>query len=328
MSLCLIFLFFLCKTILGQNYSFVQNKMGSPFVITISALDTTSLSYVVNQSFSLVDSFNAIFSDYMADSELNKLNVSPANVWIPISKPLCDLIHQSQMAANKSSYAFDITIGQCTKIWRQARKKNNLPNNDSIEYHKKHIGSKAYTLNEKDCVIRKNNSVFSFDLGGIAKGYIAQKVSEFLTKNGFPRNLIDAGGDMVAGDAPIGKSYWRIGLEFPAQEGKIGKTIAIKNQAIATSGSTYQFIESNNQISSHIINPKTGRGMSHTNNVTVIAKNGADADWLATACSVLKISKAKNLIGRIKNTSLIIAENKAHLKLIEAGDKIIYINKK
>ena len=84
----------------------------------------------------------------------------------------------------------------------------------------------------------------------------------------------------------------------------------LQNQAVATSGDLYQSVEINRKTYSHIVNPKTGLGLTHRRNITVIAPDGAQADWLATACSVLSIKKAIKLVKKYPNVELLILENR------------------
>ena len=80
--------------------------------------------------------------------------------------------------------------------------------------------------------------------------------------------------------------------------------------AVATSGDIYQYVELNGKKYSHIVDPKTGIGLTHQRNVTAIAKDGTTADWLSTACSVLSIKQSMRLIKKIKGAALLITENK------------------
>ena len=85
------------------------------------------------------------------------------------------------------------------------------------------------------------------------------------------------------------------------------KTVHLKNAAVSTSGDTEQFVEIGGKRYSHIIDPRTGYGVTQQRNVTILAKDGAAADWLATACSILPIRRAKKLV-RKEKASLLIAE--------------------
>jgi thiamine biosynthesis lipoprotein len=146
------------------------------------------------------------------------------------------------------------------------------------------------------------------DFGGIVKGFAAQEVVNILTKNGLPNCLVDAGGDLAVGKKSDG---WKIAISMPASDKKMmPRYLSLQNQAVATSGDMYQFLEHEGKRYSHIVNPKTGLGLTHQRNITVIAPDGAQADWLATACSVLPIRKALRLIKKYPNTALLILENK------------------
>ena len=294
------------SALFAQKFTFSQVKMGSEMFISIDAQDTTGLATSIYEAYLLADSLIMIFSDYDPESELSNINRAPANKPIKISGELTTLLKISQKACYLSKGAFDITLGKLTRAWRLTSKSGKYTHPDTISWYKNHTGCAQYIINQDENTLVKKTDQFYFDLGGIAKGYIAQKISEFLTKQGWGSHLIDAGGDMVAGDAPSGKCGWKIALEIPQSEHLERKVLCIKNQAVATSGSTYQHYIKDNTIVSHIILPKTGLGINNTQNVTVITSSGTDADWLATACSILYGKKAKNLITRIPESSLII----------------------
>ncbi|HUQ97670.1 MAG TPA: FAD:protein FMN transferase, partial [Chitinophagaceae bacterium] len=97
------------------------------------------------------------------------------------------------------------------------------------------------------------------------------------------------------------------------------------NRAVATSGDVYQFTEHNGKRYSHIINPKSGYGITFQRNVTVIAPDGATADWLATACSILPIRKAKQLVKKYKGAVFIGVLKKGKLKFYKTPDWNRYI---
>ena len=134
------------------------------------------------------------------------------------------------------------------------------------------------------------------DLGGIAKGYVAEKVVSFLRENGITAALADAGGDITCSNPPPGKKAWTVGINLPESKTELlTETVDIRNAAIATSGDLYQFMEYKGKKYSHIVDPRTGYGVPFQRNVTVIAPDGATADWLATACSILPLEQSKKL---------------------------------
>jgi thiamine biosynthesis lipoprotein len=135
------------------------------------------------------------------------------------------------------------------------------------------------------------------DLGGIAKGFVAQKVVSFLQAHGVSSALADAGGDMACSQPPPGKKGWTVGINVPESTTEIlPQTIQISNSAIATSGDLYQYMEHEGTRYSHILDPRTGYGVPFQRNVTILAPDGATADWLATACSILSLRQCKKLV--------------------------------
>ena len=167
-------------------------------------------------------------------------------------------------------------------------------------------------IHKKKLKIRFNTEGVLLDFGGIVKGYAAQEAVRILTESGFPSCFADAGGDLAFGSFPINQKHWSIGVTLPNEENILfERFLSFENLAIATSGDMYNFVEINGIRYSHIVNPKTGMGITHQRNVTVIAKDGATADWLATACSVLEPNEAIKLVKHSVEAEVLIVENQS-----------------
>ena len=290
-----------------QKFTFQRPKMGSPFVITVFADDSVAILPVIDKAFRRVDTLNQIFSDYLATSEINTV-CQKINIWQPVSSDLYQLMHISENAYKMSGGAFDITVGKIVKIWRTARKTKTMPTKPILQSALRKTGFKNIEIDKKTPKIRFYTEGVLLDFGGIVKGFAAQEVVDILTKNGLPNCLVDAGGDLTMGTKAGG---WQIAINLPNSEQKmLPRYLSLQNQSVATSGDMYQFFEHEGKRYSHIVNPKTGLGLTHQRNITVIAPDGAQADWLATACSVLPIRKAMRLIKKLPNTALLILENK------------------
>ena len=120
--------------------------------------------------------------------------------------------------------------------------------------------------------------------------------------------LVDAGGDLAVGNKPDNDD-WQIAISVPQSDvALMPQMLNLKNQAVATSGDMYNNVSFEGKRYSHIVNPKTGMGLTHQRNVTIIAPSGDLADWLATACSVLPIKKAMQLVRKYPNAELLILE--------------------
>ena len=289
--------------------------MGSPFMIVLYGNDSLQAVDLAKQSFKLVDSFNNIFSDYLNSSELMQLNASAGtHSVVKVSLALLDILLLSKIAFEKSDGAFDITVGPLVKLWRSARKTNQFPSAKKIDAAKNLTGFNKLIIDTVNKKVTLTETGMSLDLGGIAKGWIAQKVIDFLGSKNITIALADAGGDIAMSAALPNSKGWSIGVNVPeSKEELLEKSLLIQNKSVATSGDAYQFIEHEGKRYSHITDPQTGYGVTFQRNVTVIANDGATADWLATACSILPIKKAKKLAVKMKAEVLIAEDKNEHI---------------
>lgn len=279
-----------------RKFHFVQTKMGSPFNLIIVTADSLKAQQLSNNCFTLIDSFSHIYSDYDSSSELSKLSINADNGFQTCSPALWDLLLISRQAYEKSLHAFDISIGPLSFLWRSKRKRRLFPDSATVIATKENVGLDKLLWNDSLHQILIPNKNMRLDLGGIAKGYIAQKVIDYLHQNGIDAALADAGGDISMGKEALRNLGWLVGVNVPETTDELmSRKLLLTNCSVATSGDAYQYIEHDGFKYSHIIDPRTGYGVSYQRNVTVIAKDGATADWLATACSILSINESKKI---------------------------------
>ena len=303
-----------------KRFQFTENKMGSTFSIILYCDDSTKASALSKECFALVDSMNNIFSDYAATSEVGKLASMPVVKDQKVSDELIEVIRLSKHAWQRSGKSFDVTIGSLTQLWRKAKKENRFPTEEEIKNAKRAAGFKNVTYDIFVKTISFNTPGLRLDFGGIVPGYVAQKVLDHLKTRNINIALVDASGDIIMSDPPPGKEGWLVGINLPESENELwDKKLEIKNLAVSTSGDVYRYSVHNGKKYSHIIDPKTGYGVTSQRNVTVISKNGAEADWLATACSILPVKKALKL-AKERHAALFIATLD--------GDKIIIYKSK
>ena len=129
----------------------------------------------------------------------------------------------------------------------------------------------------------------ALDFGAIAKGIAADAALHVLRAKGLPRAMVAAGGDIAVGDAPPGATGWRI--EVPGYD----STIVLANRGVSTSGGANQYVEIGGVRYSHIVDPRTGRGVTRSGSVTVIAPTATESDGLATALWVIGKERGSEL---------------------------------
>lgn len=280
-----------------KRFEFSQIKMGSTFNLIFYHTDSIKANAIAKECYSLVDSLNDIFSDYSQTSEIGRLALMPVVKDHKVSDELFEMIMRSKQAWKRSKKSFDVTIGALTQLWRKAKKENRFPSQAEIKLAKELSGFENIIINEQMRTISFKKSGIRFDFGGIVPGYAAQKVLDRLKSKNINIALVDASGDIVMGDPPPGKGGWTVAINLPESENEVwDKKLELKNFAVSTSGDVYRYIIHDGVKYSHIIDPRTGYGVISQRNVTVIAKNGTDADWLAKACSILPIKKALRLV--------------------------------
>jgi FAD:protein FMN transferase len=295
-----------------HRYVFEQPKMGSPFTITIYGNDSVAIANAVATAFRKADTLNSMLSDYADSSEINRLSAtSGMHRYVPVSQPLFDILQRSLRAAQLSGGAYDITIGPVVRLWRMARKTKHFPDKDAIRAALQHVGYRYLHLDTMTHSVWLEKPGMRLDVGGLGKGFVAQAALDWLQSRGFPAAMVNAGGKIVIGHPPPGKKGWLIGINAPGEKEMIlPHLLLLKDISIATSGDIYQYVEFNGRRYSHIVNPKTGIGLTRRRNVTAIAADGTTSDWLATACSILPLHKSMKLIKRFPGGALLITEKR------------------
>ena len=271
-----------------QWYAFAHPQMGTEFrIVFFSEKDSLAAAALAQQAFRYVDTLNQIFSDYIPDSDLNLLSDQAGTGKKVLVKPeLYEILQLSQQYANASGGAFDVTVGALTRLWRKARHLRQAPDSASVQKALGTVGYPFVRLHRKQkvrLVLRGTR----LDLGGIAQGYAADKCLEILRQNGVHQALVDAGGDIAVGASPPNAAGWAIQRPVRNAEGVTTyETLWLTHCGITTSGATYRYLEANGVRYSHIVDPRTGWGMTHGHLVTVHAHTAVAADAWATALSV------------------------------------------
>jgi len=298
-----------------KKFNFTETKMGSPFNLIFVASDSLKAKAIAQECFNLIDSLSQIFSDYDTSSEVSKINANAGLSPIKMTPALFNLVQLSEEAYLKSDGAYDISIGPLSLLWRTARKKNEFPTNSAVNAARKLVGFNQVQINKLSKTIYLPKMGMRLDFGGIAKGYIAQWVIDELKNRGITEALADAGGDIVMSSSPLNSEGWIVGVNIPeTTDDLLSKKLELSNISVATSGDVYQYILKNGVKYSHIINPKTGYGVTSLRNVTVIAPSGGTADWLATACSILPMDLAKKVAQKNHAQLLITTLEKGKIK--------------
>ena len=262
-----------------QPYEAVEPHMGTLFSIKLYASNEQQAKAAFHAAFARITELDATLSDYKPESELSRATQTTSASHI--SDYLFTVLAKGQWLSEQTDGAFDVTIGALTHLWRQSRRAHALPNPDVLKDALARSGFRKMHLDPATRSVRFDTAGMQLDVGGIAKGYAADEAIVVLAKLGIKSALVAASGDLSFSDAPPGEKGWNIGIDA------LDRPMLLANAAVSTSGSTEQNFEVNGVRYSHILNPKTGLGLTTNITTTVIAPRGIDADGMATAINVL-----------------------------------------
>ena len=149
------------------------------------------------------------------------------------------------------------------------------------------------------------------DLGGIAKGYIADRLKEYLLSEGVEHALINLGGNTLAVGTKYDGSPFRIGIQKPfSEKNEVITAVEITDRSVVSSGIYQRYFEKDGRIYHHILNPDTG--YPYENNllqVTIISDQSVDGDALSTCCFALGLKDGSKLIESLDNVQAIFVTN-------------------
>ena len=293
--------------------SFTYELMGTYCQIILdSKLDQSSAQAGLDEALAQMHAIEALASTYRPDSEILQLADLKPNSPRTISPQIYTVFELSLYYSRLTDGAFDVTVGPLMQLWRTAARLDAMPSLDQIAAALERVGYRKITLDPKIRSITLSQPDMSITLDAIVKGYAADQALASIRKAGVNSALLNLGGDIVCFGQPPGQSAWSIGIQDPfkpAASSTGGPYLAIvrlTDAAVATSGNYQRAFSIQGRSFSQIIDPRTGQPVDQAPSVTIIAPTAADADALATACSVLPVPDALKLINRIPNTEALL----------------------
>lgn len=297
-----------CKDII-TDYS----KSGFAFdtVIEITVYDNNKAhaEAVLNSCMDLCNYYDSLFNINTPSSDIYRINNSEGEA-VKVSQDTIDILNRSVFYSEISDGIFDITIEPLYELWDFNNSSHeNIPDNDSILKELENVNYKLVEISESDKTVIVPKGL-KINLGAIAKGYIADKLKEFLKENDIECALINLGGNILTfGEKPDKKSF-NIGIQKPfSSTGEIITTVEANNKSVVTSGIYQRYFEYDEKIYHHIVNPFTGYpAENNLASVTIISDSSTDADALSTICMLLGEEKANDFLKTIGSVSAVLID--------------------
>lgn len=271
-----------------ERYEFTQLEMAIPVRIVLYASTETDAIRGAQAVYANFNRLNSVFSDYDPQSELRQMTArSGPGQPVAVSADLFEVLRRAQEISEATDGAFDVTVAPLVRLWRRSKRQRELPSPQRLAEAKALVGYRNVRLDPERRTVELSIPGVQIDLGGIATGYAVDQSLEILRKMGFNQAMIDASGDVGALDPPPGQPGWRIGVVALDPTEKPSEYLWLANASLTTSGDAFQYVLIDGHRYSHIVDPKTGLGLTNHSVVTVIAPTTLLADAWATAFSVL-----------------------------------------
>ena len=285
----------------GCNSGETENSETRFLLDTVCTVTADCGDDIINGAFSLCENLERTLSKTVTDSDVYKLNNTEG--FVSVSDGTLKTVERALYYSELSGGKFDITIAPVSALWDF--KNQVIPSKDEI--------SEALQNVDYHSIEIKNGEISSgtkqIDLGGIAKGYIADRATEYLKENGAENALVNLGGNICM----IGE--YNIGIKKPFDDSIIA-SISLKDKCVVTSGIYERYIESDGKIYHHILDPKTGYGAENElASVTVIGEKTLDCDALSTVCMLLGTESGMDIINNTADTEAVFIDRENNITL-------------
>ena len=309
-----------------HRFRYAEFKMGTAFQLILWTPDQKTADDAAEAAWARVDQLNKTLSDYDPQSELNRLcrltDSGPMKEPVEVSDDLWRMLLVGAEADRQSGGAFDITVGPLTRLQREERKTHKAPDPERLKDARECVGFHYIKFDPDHHRVQLLHKSMQLDVGGVAKGFTSDEVLKLLRSRGITHALCGAAGDIAMGDPPPGRADWRIAIQSLKSPDQNAEYVQLHNYGISTSGDTYRAAIVDGKEYSHIIDPKTGQGLTHRIGVTTVAPTATTTDWTSTAISILGPEKGIEMIETIPAAA-------ARIETIdEHGNEKIYTSKR
>lgn len=268
----------------------------------------------------LCEEYEAKFSRTIETSEIAQINAA-GGAPVEVSQDTVTLIKKGIYYCEMSDGAFDITIGSVTSLWDFKAEDPSPPSPEALAEAVNHVNYRKILIDGN--TVRLLDPAAKLDLGAIAKGYIADRIKEYLKEEGVKHALIDLGGNILAVGGKLDGTPFNIGVRKPfAESSEPITSVRIKNKSVVTSGTYQRYFEKDDTLYHHILSSSSGRPCNNgLNSVTIITDSSLTADALSTTCFLLGPDAGMNLVNQLDNVDAVFINTDNELSFSRNFDK-------
>lgn len=267
-------------------YSYSAVLMGSPILLKLFSHDEALASRV----FRLIKQYEDLLTVNRAHSQVMDINHAAGQHPVAVSRPVFELIRCAKAASVLKDSAFNLAIGPLVKRWKIGFRGDSVPPAEDIAALQAITRPEDVVLDEASSSVFLTQKGMEIDLGAIAKGYIADRVRDYLRKEGAELGLINLGGNIQTLGSPEGG--WSVGLKKPFAGDELIGAMTVENRSVVTSGTYERYFEQNGRRYHHILDPRTGYPLDNElDSVTIISNDSIDGDIWTTLMYGMGVEK-------------------------------------
>lgn len=301
-----------------------HSKTGLYFdtVITITLYgDESTADKRLNDVFKMAKRYENLLSDKKDNSDVSKINAAKGS-WVTVDPDTVEAIQDAYDYSKSSDGIFDLTIGTLSNLWDFKNNTGTIPDYKSLREALSHVNYKNVEINGDK--VRLTDPKARIDLGGIAKGFIADKMKARLEKLGAKSGIINLGGNvLLIGKRPDKKAY-TVGIQRPfSDDGTALFTLKAEDISIVTSGTYQRYFKKNGRIYHHLLD--TSSGFPYNNgldSVTIITKNSTEADALSTTVFGMGLEKGLEYVNQTDGVEAVFVSTDGTITKSDNVDKL------
>lgn len=274
-------------------------------VVEITLYDTggtQSGEEILRECFARIEGYEQLFSASVEGSDIWNINHG-SGAAVTVSDETAALLRTALYYSELSGGRTDLTVLPLSELWHFGSEQTPaVPADADIREALSHVDYRAVVLEGSTVTLTDPDA--AIDLGFIAKGYIADRLRDYLVEQGVDSACINLGGNLlVIGTKPDGQPY-RLGIQKPfAAEGETAAIISLSDASVVTSGVYERCFYENGTLYHHLLDTSTGYPAdSQIAGVTVVAPASVDADALSTTCYFLGLDDGMRLIESLPDT--------------------------
>lgn len=297
----------------------VQMHMGTLVTITAVARSEADAQAAATAGFAEIHRLEELLSTWISTSELSRVNMSAGVMPVHVSPETLTVVQRAMQVAEMTDGGFNIAIGPAVDTWNVTEGQR-IPTEAELDTLRPLVDLQAVHVDVREQTIFLEKAGMRIDVGGIGKGFAADRAVEALWEAGAIAGVVALSGDIKTfGRLPDDKMF-PVGIQHPRENGSVLAWIELQDEAISTAGDYERFFEREGVRYHHILDPRTLQPARSCQSVTVIAREGIWADGLDTGIFVMGPARGMELVEQLPDVEAIIVDSEGRL-LVSSGLK-------